>query len=74
MLLEKNVYIADYYKKFNFITLYIFDRLECVGYSFNYVTHMWLLKDVWIPTQRATIANRRATNLASPVPEIIVLG
>jgi hypothetical protein len=40
MLLENNVYIADYYKKFTFITLYIFDGLECVGYSFNYVTHM----------------------------------
>ncbi len=40
-----------------------FGRLECVGYSFAYVAHFVFLRDVWIRTQRAAVARRRATNL-----------
>ena len=39
--------------------------LKCVGYTFAYVVHFIFLSDVWIRTQRAAVANRRATNLAN---------
>jgi hypothetical protein len=41
--------------------------LECVGHSFAFVAHFEFLRDVWIRTQRAALASRRATgtNLAT---------
>jgi len=35
----------------------------------NYVSHFVFLRDVWIRTQRATVASRRATNLATHLPK-----
>jgi hypothetical protein len=42
-----------------------FGGLVCVGRSFVNVAHFVFLRDVWIRTQRAAIASRRATNLAT---------
>jgi hypothetical protein len=42
-----------------------FGRLECVGHSFSYVAHFVFLRDVWIRAQKAAVASRRATNLAT---------
>jgi hypothetical protein len=42
--------------------------LECVGHSFAYVANCVFLRDVWIRTQRATVARRRAINLATHHP------
>ncbi len=39
-----------------------FGGLDCVGHSFAYVAHFVFLRDVWIRTQRAAVAKRRATN------------
>jgi hypothetical protein len=48
------------------VFLYIFfGGIEYVGHSFAYVTHFVFLRDVWILTQRAGVASRRATNLAT---------
>ncbi len=35
-----------------------FGGLECVGHSFAYVGHFDFLRDFWIRTQRAAVANR----------------
>ncbi len=49
--------------------------LKCVGYSFAYVAYLVFLRDVWIRTQRAFVASRRATNLAMhPSPLLVDLG
>jgi hypothetical protein len=40
-----------------------FGGLECVVHSFAYVVHFF--RDVWIRTQIATVASRRAINLAT---------
>ncbi len=45
-----------------------FCGLECVGHSIAYVAHFIFLKDVRIRTQRAAVASRRATNLATHLP------
>jgi hypothetical protein len=42
-----------------------FGELECVGHSFVYVAHFVFFIYVWIRTQRAAVASRRATNLAT---------
>jgi hypothetical protein len=43
--------------------------LECVSHSFAYVAHfVFFLRDVWIRTKRAAVANRRATNLSNHLP------
>jgi hypothetical protein len=64
--------------KFYFIFLinlsyfeYFFGGLECVGHFFAYLSHFVILSDVWIRTQRADVANSRAThlpNLATHLP------
>jgi hypothetical protein len=46
-------------------------KLEFVGHSFAYVVHFEFLKDVWIRTQRAAVASRRATNLATHLSNVI---
>jgi hypothetical protein len=48
--------------------VYFFGGLQCVGHSFAYVAHFVLLRDVWIRTQGAAVASRRATNLATHLP------
>jgi hypothetical protein len=48
--------------------VYFFGGLECVGHSFAYVAYFVFLRDVWIRTQRAAVASRRATNLAINLP------
>jgi hypothetical protein len=45
--------------------LYFFGGRECVGYSF---AHFVFLRDVWIRTQRAAVAIRRAANLTIHLP------
>jgi hypothetical protein len=42
--------------------------LWCVRLSFTYVAHFLFLRDVWIRTQRAAVASRRATSLAIHLP------
>jgi hypothetical protein len=42
-----------------------FGGLEFVGHSFAYVANFVFLRDVWIRTQRAAVASRRATNLVT---------
>jgi hypothetical protein len=50
---------------FFLLFLNFFGRLECVGHSFTYVAHFVFLRDVWILSQRAAVAGRRANNLAT---------
>ncbi len=49
--------------------------LECVGHSFAYVAHFVFLRDVWIRTQTAAVATRRASNLTThpPSPDLTKL-
>jgi hypothetical protein len=47
------------------IVCIFFGGLERVGHSFAYVAHFVFLRDVWIRTQRADLASRRTTNLAT---------
>jgi hypothetical protein len=39
--------------------------MECVCHSLAIVALFVILKDVWIRTQRAAVASRRATSLAA---------
>ncbi len=48
-----------------FILLLFFGGLKCVGHSFAYVAYFVFFKDVMIRTQRAAVASRCATNLAT---------
>ncbi len=52
---------------FYILILYIFCGLKCVGHSFAYIAHFVFVRDVWIRTQRAAVASRRATNLQPPI-------
>jgi hypothetical protein len=45
-----------------------FSGLECVDHSFAYVAHFLFLRDFWIRTQRAAVASKCATNLATHLP------
>jgi hypothetical protein len=45
-----------------------FCGLECVGHSFADVAHYIFFRGVWIRTQRAAVANRDTTNLATHLP------
>jgi hypothetical protein len=47
-----------------------FGGLECVGHSFAYVAPYLFLRDVWIRTQIAAVASRRATNFAPISPKL----
>ncbi len=71
---KKLNYKCDW-KRFWRCLIYIFlyfllGGLECNGHSFVYVAHFVFLRDVWIRTQRAAVASRRATNLANHLPKI----
>jgi hypothetical protein len=50
-----------------------FVRPECVGHSFAYVAQFVFLRDVWTRTQRAAVASRSATNLATHLPSFETL-
>jgi hypothetical protein len=50
---------------YNTLYIYFFGGLYCVCHSFANVAHFVFLGDVWIRTQRAAVASRRATNLAT---------
>ncbi len=54
----------------DFLFCIFFGGLQCVGhgYSFACVANFEFLRDVWIRTQRAAVASRRATNLATYLP------
>jgi hypothetical protein len=54
---------------------FFFGGLEDVGHSlsFAYVAHFVFLGDVWIRTQRAAVASRCATNLATHLPNLATL-
>ncbi len=45
-----------------------FGGLEWIVHSFAYVANFVFLRDVWIRTQSASVASRRATNLANHLP------
>ncbi len=45
-----------------------FGGLECDSHSFANLAHFVFLRDVWIRTQRAVVASRCATSLATHVP------
>jgi hypothetical protein len=47
---------------------YFFGGLECFGHSFAYVAQFVFLRDVLIWPQRAAVASRRSTNLATHLP------
>jgi hypothetical protein len=49
-----------------FFCCIFFGGLKFVGHSFASVAHFAFLRDVWIRIQRAAVASRRATNLATP--------
>ena len=51
-----------------FVYYFFFGGLECVGHSFAYVAHFVFLGDVWIRTQRAAVASKRASNLFAHLP------
>jgi hypothetical protein len=53
--------------------IYFFGGLECVGHSFVYVALFVVLRDVWIRTQRAAVASRLTTNLATHLPTLRLL-
>ncbi len=57
----------------NSLLSYIFYGLEFVGYSFAYVARLVYLRDVWIRTQWAAVASRRATNLATYLPLFLII-
>ena len=50
-----------------------FGGLEFVCHSFAYVAHFVFLRDVWLRTQRAGVASRRANNLATHLAEGFLL-
>jgi hypothetical protein len=57
----------NFWKLFLYI---LFGGLECVCHSFAYVAHFAFLRDVWIRTQRAVVARRRASSLATHLTKL----
>ncbi len=68
---RSEIYLADVILRF-FCILFCRARV-CRGHSFVYVAHFVFLRDVWIRTQRAAAASRRATNLATHLPKIFLI-
>ncbi len=66
--IQSSLHGGRYAKNLFFIFVYFFGGLECVGHSFAYAAHFVFSRDVWIWTQRAAGASRRATNLATHLP------
>jgi hypothetical protein len=50
------------------VFVYIFWRATSWPLKFAYVAHFVFMRDVWIRTQRAAVASRRATNLSAHLP------
>ncbi len=58
---------------FIYFCLFFWRAIECDdGHSFASVANIVFLRDVWIRTQRAAVASRRATNLATHLPQYTV--
>jgi hypothetical protein len=55
------------------VLLYFFWRARVCWPLLAYVVHFVFLRDVWIRTQRAAVASRRATNLPTHLPEPPIL-
>ncbi len=53
---------------FNFFFIFLFSGLQCVGHSFAYGASFGFLVDTLIRTQRAAVASRCPTNLATHLP------
>ncbi len=62
---DKNLFKNNFYTFSQNFYVYFFGGLECVGHSFDYVAHLWFLRDVWIRTQSMAVASWRATDLAT---------
>jgi hypothetical protein len=58
-------YIYWFFSKVLFLYMYLFSGQPCVGHSVAYVAHLVFFRDVWIRTERAAVASRLATNLAT---------
>ncbi len=58
-------FIGEKLEEVRFVSVYFFGGLECVSHSFVCVAHFVFLRDVWNLTQRAAVASRLATNLAT---------
>jgi hypothetical protein len=65
-ILSTNQHTAVFCKLYSFV--YFFGGLEWSGHSFANVAHFVFLRDVWIRTQRAAVASRRAINLGTHLP------
>ncbi len=74
-----NLYLQ--YTKYNvsakttFLCRNFLGGIECVGHCFAYLAHFVFLRDVWIRTQKAAVASRRAiinlaTHLYLPPPSL----
>jgi len=53
---------------FQIFLFIFFGGLEFIGHFFAYVAHFIFLRGVWIRAQRAAVAFRRVTNLATQLP------
>jgi hypothetical protein len=67
-------YNNNYIILISIVFVYFFGDLECVGHSFDYVTHFVFLRYVWIQTQRPAVASRRAFILTQPPVSLIYNG
>jgi hypothetical protein len=56
-----------------FFFVYFFGGLECVRHFFAYVANFVFLRDVWILIQKAAVASKRDTNLATHLPVLEML-
>ncbi len=66
-LVSPQQFVSRQCKMFSYF-LYIICGLECVGHSFANIAHFVFLRNIWIWTQRAAVASRSATNLATHLP------
>jgi hypothetical protein len=67
----KTLFFNGLTSKIFFLFAYFLGGLECVGHSGAYVSHFLFLIDVWIRTQRAAVASKRATKLSHPSPCLV---
>jgi hypothetical protein len=58
----------DYNPKDYSFFIFVWQAIECVCHSFANVAHFVSSRDDWIRTQRAAVASRCATNLATHLP------
>ncbi len=68
MICYEKIIVDQIWQKPGRLFCIFFGRLDCVGRSFAYVAHFGFLRDVWIRTQKDAVASRRATNIATLLP------